>query len=147
MPAPAAYPVAALKYGLMGDHTAPEVRLSDSSALWQRDNLSIGGVRYGHGVSVPETSSVTIDLNRRCSTYDAMVGVDDMTMGYGAIRFSVFGDGALLWRSPVIRGGDAAVPVHVGITGRKTLRLVTESVDDFDATGFGDWAASRIGCG
>ncbi|MFJ6696971.1 sigma-70 family RNA polymerase sigma factor [Streptomyces sp. NPDC091272] len=147
---PEGYPVAELVYGPMGDHTEPEVRLGTSSALWQRSSMSIGGVRYGDGVSVPATSSVTIDLNRRCSAYDAKVGVDDLTMGSGAVRFSVYGDGALLWRSPVLKGGDAAVPVHVGITGRRTLRLVTQSVDgpgsESDAA-FADWAGSRIGCG
>ena len=143
---PASYPVADLAFGPMGDHTEPEVRVAESSALWQRSNMSIGGVPYGHGVSVTENSSVTIDLNRQCSTYDAMVGVDDMTMGSGAVRFSVYGDGALLWRSPVVRGGDAAVPVHVGITGRRTLRLVTESVEGADSVGFADWARSRIAC-
>ncbi|MFI5805808.1 sigma-70 family RNA polymerase sigma factor [Streptomyces sp. NPDC051561] len=147
---PAAYPVAELTYSPLGDHTSPEVRLADSSPLWQRSAMSIGGVGYGHGVSVPPDSSVTIDLNRKCTTYDAMAGVDDMTMGSGAVRFSVYGDGVRLWRSPVIRGGDAAVPVHVGIAGRKTLRLVTESVESGepgDAAGFADWARSRIGCG
>lgn len=147
---PRAYPVAELTYGPMGDHTEPEVRVGGSSGLWQRSHLSIGGVRYGHGVSVPATSSVTIDLNRRCSTYDAKVGVDDLTMGTGAVRFTVYGDGALLWRSRVLRGGDAAAPVHVGLAGRRTLRLVTESVDgpgsESDAA-FADWAGSRIGCG
>ncbi|MFF0745591.1 sigma-70 family RNA polymerase sigma factor [Streptomyces sp. NPDC004111] len=144
---PAAYQVAELTYGPMGDHTEPEVRVAESSALWQRSEMSIGGVRYKNGVSVPEDSSVTIDLNRQCSTYDALVGVDDMTMGNGAVRFSVYGDGELLWRSPVVRGGDKALPVHVGIAGRKTLRLVTESVESADGVGFADWARSRIACG
>ncbi|MFD3512457.1 sigma-70 family RNA polymerase sigma factor [Streptomyces sp. NPDC058657] len=144
---PKAYPVAELKYALMGDRTAPEVRVGGSSPLWQRSDMSIGGVRYAHGVSVTENSSVTIDLNRKCSTYDAMVGVDDMTMGLGAVRFSVYGDGALLWRSPVVRGGDRAVPVHVRIAGRKTLRLVTESAEPAHVPGVADWARSRIACG
>jgi hypothetical protein len=105
-------------------------------------------VAEGSGISVPATSSVVIDLNRRCSTYDARVGVDDMTMGSGAVRFSVYGDGVLLWRSPVMRGGDGAVGVHVGIRGRKVLRLVTESVGDgVSDAAFADWAGSRIGCG
>ncbi|MFJ2746326.1 sigma-70 family RNA polymerase sigma factor [Streptomyces sp. NPDC087440] len=145
---PQGYPVAELAYSPMGDHTEPEVRIGESSAVWQRSGMSIGGVPQGDGISVPATSSVVIDLNRTCSTYDARVGVDDMTMGSGAVRFSVYGDGVLLWRSPVLRGGDAAVPVHVGIAGRKTLRLVTESVGGgaSDAA-FADWAGSRIGCG
>ena len=88
--------------------------------------MSIAGTRYGHGVTVHASSSVTIDLNRRCAAYDALVGVDDLTLGLGAVRFSVYGDGVRLWRSAVMRGGDPAVPVHVDLAGRETIRLVVE---------------------
>ncbi|WP_345943868.1 NPCBM/NEW2 domain-containing protein, partial [Streptomyces sp. SID3212] len=82
-----------LKYGVLGDGTAPEVRLGGSGWLWQRSNVSIGGTRYAYGVTMQAGSSVTIDLNRSCVSYEAMVGVDDMTLGVGSVRFSVYGDG------------------------------------------------------
>ncbi|MEU7283599.1 sigma-70 family RNA polymerase sigma factor [Streptomyces sp. NPDC045431] len=148
-PAPAVYRVNALNYGLFGDHTRPEVRLHESSWLWQRWGMSIGGKRYGHGVTVHARSSVTIDLNRRCSTYDAFVGVDDMALGLGAARFSVYGDGGVrLWRSPVVRGGDAAVPARVTIAGHRTIRLVVEPHPGTPLAAVApvDWAESRISC-
>ena len=44
-----------------------------------------------------------------------------------AVRFSVSGDATRLWTSDVVRGGDPAVPVHVGLTGGySTLRLVVD---------------------
>ncbi|WP_351231228.1 NPCBM/NEW2 domain-containing protein [Streptomyces sp. NPDC002133] len=132
---------------MLGDHTRPEVRLGRSSWLWQRWGMSIDGTRYGHGISVHAKSTVTIDLNRECTSYDALVGVDDMTLGPGTVRFSVYADGARLWRSPVMRGGDAAVPVSVGISGRKTIRLVVEPHRPFDSVAVADWAQSRISCG
>lgn len=131
---------------MFGDHTGPEVRLGQSSWLWQRYGMSIGGKQYGHGVTVRARSSVVIDLNRRCSSYDALVGVDDMTLGVGAMRFSLYGDGTRLWRSPVVRGGDPAVPVHVSIAGRETVRLVVEPHGLFDSAALGDWAQSQISC-
>lgn len=147
-PAPAlrVYQVNRLEYGLLGDHTRPEVRLRGSSWLWQRSGMSIDGRRYGHGVTVHAKSSVTIDLNRQCASYDALVGVDDLTLGLGAMRFSVYGDGDRLWRSPVMRGGDAAVPVHVSLAGLKTIRLVVEPQKALDSAALGDWAQSRISC-
>ncbi|MER7108010.1 sigma-70 family RNA polymerase sigma factor [Streptomyces sp. NPDC000229] len=148
-PPPAVYQVNQLDYGLYGDHTAPEVRLGASSWMWQRWGMSIGGERYGHGVTVHARSSLTIDLNRRCSAYEAFAGVDDMALGLGAVRFSVYGDGTRLWRSPVLRGGDAAVPLRVGIAGRKTIRLVVEPdpATPLSAVAPADWAVSRISCG
>ncbi|MEU0273442.1 sigma-70 family RNA polymerase sigma factor [Streptomyces sp. NPDC006307] len=149
-PAPTTYQVNTLHYSLYGDHTRPEVRLLESSWLWQRWGMSIGGKRYGHGVTVHARSSVAIDLNRRCSTYDAFVGVDDMALGLGAARFSVYGDGGVrLWRSPVVRGGDAAVSARVPIAGHRTIRLVVEPDPGtpLGAVAPVDWAESRISCG
>ncbi|WP_326650913.1 sigma-70 family RNA polymerase sigma factor [Streptomyces sp. NBC_01750] len=145
-PPPRVYQVNQLEYGVFGDHAAPEVRLGESSWLWQRWGMSIGGTRYGHGVTVHAESSVTIDLNRRCSVYDAMVGIDDLTLGRGAVRFSVYGDGGRLWQSPVMRGGDAAVPVHVPITGQRTIRLVVHPHTPLDSVALGDWARAQISC-
>ncbi|KIF75741.1 hypothetical protein QR77_21335 [Streptomyces sp. 150FB] len=91
--------------------------------------------------------SVTIDLNRRCSSYRALAGVDDLTLGVGAARFSVYGDGGRLWRSPVLRGRGKAVPVQVGISGQKTIRLVVEAEKPLGGLALADWARSVISCG
>ncbi|WP_331445065.1 sigma-70 family RNA polymerase sigma factor [Streptomyces xanthochromogenes] len=145
-PAPAVFQVNRLDYGILGDGTKPEVRLGGSSWLWQRSGMSIGEHRYAHGVTVHGRSSVTIDLNRQCRTYDAYAGVDDLTMGLGAVRFSLYGDGARLWHSPLLRGGDPAVPVHADISGRRTIRLVVEPAGPFGGVALADWAQSQISC-
>ncbi|MGW7054402.1 sigma-70 family RNA polymerase sigma factor [Streptomyces sp. NPDC054887] len=146
-PAPVVYQVNSLKYGAFGDHTEPEVSVTESSWLWQRYGMSIGGVRYGNGVTTHARSSVTIDLNRACTTYEALVGIDDMAMGMGAARFSLYGDGALLWRSGLVRGNDAAVAVRAGISGRESIRLVVEPERPHESMVLADWAQSRISCG
>ncbi|MET7286932.1 sigma-70 family RNA polymerase sigma factor [Streptomyces sp. NPDC005573] len=147
-PAPAVYEVSELSYDIDGDGTRPEIRLRGSSWVWQRGHNTIGGTRYAPGVTVRGQSSVTIDLNRRCTAYDAMVGVDDLTLGLGNVSFSVYADGVRLWRSGVVRGGDAAVPVHVDLTGRSTVQLVVEPHSDLiDQGALADWAESRFTCG
>ncbi|GHC87897.1 hypothetical protein GCM10010349_74870 [Streptomyces flavofungini] len=145
-PAPRVFQWNQLEYGLNGDGTKPEMRLGESSWVWQRWGMSIADKRYGHGVTVHGRSSVTIDLNRTCSSYEALVGVDDMTMGLGKMRFSVYADGVRLWQSPLMKGGDAAVPVRVRLTGRKTIRLVVEPHTPFSSTALADWAQSRVSC-
>ncbi|MET9425336.1 sigma-70 family RNA polymerase sigma factor [Streptomyces sp. NPDC006540] len=147
-PAPEVYQVSRLNYGTFGDHTGPEVRLGESSWLWQRSGMSIGGTQYAHGATVHAKSSITIDLNRRCTTYEAFVGIDDLTrgLGLGAVRFSVYGDGTRLWSSPVVRSGEPAVPVHVPLTGRSTIRLVAAPETPRDQVALADWAESRITC-
>ncbi|MDT9693450.1 sigma-70 family RNA polymerase sigma factor [Streptomyces sp. P9(2023)] len=145
---PAVYQVNQLDYGVFGDGTKPEVRLGESSWMWQRQGLSIGGTRYGHGVSVHAPSSLVIDLNRQCTSYDALVGIDDLTapLGLGGVRFSVYGDGERLWRSKVVQAGDPAIPVHLGLAGRRTIRLVVEETSPWGRVAVADWAQSRISC-
>ncbi|MFB6840926.1 sigma-70 family RNA polymerase sigma factor [Streptomyces sp. NPDC056361] len=146
--APAVYRVDELQYGIFGDGTKPEVSLSDSSWMWQRRNLFIGGTPYAHGVSVHAPSSLLVTLNRQCTSYDAVVGIDDLSalLGVGGVRFSVYGDDERLWRSGVVRAGDPPLPVHVDIGGRSTIRLVVEEHTPFGRAAVADWADSRISC-
>ncbi|MFF8696863.1 sigma-70 family RNA polymerase sigma factor [Streptomyces sp. NPDC015144] len=146
-PEPTVYQVSELRYSLMGDHTEPEVVMGESSWLWQRSQVSIGGTPYAPGVTVGARSSVTIQLNRQCTRYEAMAGLDDLTLGLGSVRFSVLdGDGALLWQSPVVNGDEPAVPVSVDITGRERIRLVVEPARRGKPVALADWAVSRISC-
>ncbi|MEU6416915.1 sigma-70 family RNA polymerase sigma factor [Streptomyces spiralis] len=146
-PAPVVYQWNELDYDITGDGTGPEMRLAGSSWVWQRHSLSIAGKRYTHGVTVHGRSSVTIDLNRACSAYDALVGVDDLTAGLGKVTFSVYADGLRLWSSRTIAGGEPAVPVHVSLVGRSTVRLAVEPHRPFDTVTLADWAQSRFTCG
>ncbi|MFF7872028.1 sigma-70 family RNA polymerase sigma factor [Streptomyces qaidamensis] len=147
-PAPAVfYQWSELSYDINGDATKPEMRIGSSSWVWQRSGLSVGAQRYAHGVTVHGRSSVTIDLNRPCSSYNALVGVDDMTLRLGKVYFSVYADGVRLWRSPLVEGGDPAVPVQVNLAGRSTVRLVVEPRSALDNLMPVDWAESRFTCG
>lgn len=123
------------------------MRIGASSWVWQRHGLSSGDRRYTHGVTVHGRSSVTIDLNRSCSSYEAHVGVDDLTLKLGKVYFSVYADGVRLWRSGLVEGGDPAVPVQVNLTGRSTVRLVVEPHSALDNLVLADWAESKFTCG
>ncbi|MEV5484196.1 MULTISPECIES: sigma-70 family RNA polymerase sigma factor [Streptomyces] len=144
LPALTTYQLNELDHDFMGDGSKPEVR-TGSGWMWPRRAPAIGGTTYAHGVSVPALSSVTIDLNRPCTAYDAVVGVDDLSVGPGALRFSVYADGVRLWRSPTVRGTEAGVPVHLPLAGHRTLQLVTEPAGR-GAVALGDWAQSTISC-
>nr|WSX81964.1 sigma-70 family RNA polymerase sigma factor [Streptomyces sp. NBC_00899] len=154
-PAPVVYEVDSLGLSGTGDGTRPTIRpgFPAGSWWWNRWGLTVGGTSYSHGISVPAPSSVTIDLNRACVSYDASAGVDDVTRVLrSAVRFSVYGDSTRLWTSDVVRSGDPAVPVHVGLAGYKTVRLVVTPVPGqergagFGVAGLADWADAVISC-
>ncbi|MFJ9563693.1 sigma-70 family RNA polymerase sigma factor [Streptomyces fuscichromogenes] len=146
LPAPAVYQFSELRFDITGDGTRPEIRLGESSWVWQRYGVTIAGKEYPHGVTVHGRSAVTIDLNRQCTAYDATAGVDDMTLGLGRVTFAVYADGVRLWRSGAVTGGQTAVPVHVDLTGRRTVRLVVEPLTAFDTVALADWAESKFTC-
>ncbi|MFF7641456.1 sigma-70 family RNA polymerase sigma factor [Streptomyces canus] len=145
-PPPAVYQWSELAYDVSGDGSGPEMRIGESSWVWQRYGVSVADHQYAHGVTVHGRSSITIDLNRTCSAYDAMVGVDDMTLGLGKVYFSVYADGVRLWRSGLVKGGDPAVAVHVNLAGYRTVRLVVEPHSPFDDLTLADWAESKFRC-
>ncbi|MFJ4486441.1 sigma-70 family RNA polymerase sigma factor [Streptomyces longwoodensis] len=145
-PVPAVYRLDELAFDVTGDGTRPEIRLAGSSWVWQRSGLSIADRHYARGATVHGDSSVTVDLNRACASYDAVVGVDDLTLKLGHVYFSVYADGVRLWRSGRIKGGDPAVPVHVDLTGHRTVRLVVEPHSPFDTVALADWADSAFSC-
>ncbi|MBN0043074.1 sigma-70 family RNA polymerase sigma factor [Streptomyces actuosus] len=145
-PAPVVYRLSEVSYDVAGDGTAPEIDLAGSSWVWQRYGLSVAGRHYAHGVTVRGDSSVTVALNRSCSSYDAVVGVDDMMLRLGKVHFSVYADGVRLWRSGMLKGGEPAVPVHVGLAGRRTVRLVVEPHTPLDRPVLADWAESAFTC-
>ncbi|MFG2333678.1 sigma-70 family RNA polymerase sigma factor [Streptomyces sp. NPDC048604] len=147
-PAPSAYRISELEYGTFGDGTKPEVRLGESTWMWQRQGLYMGGTPYAHGVSVHSPSSLVIDLNRQCSSYDAVAGIDDLSadLGVGGVRFVVLADGNRVWRSKVVEAGDPPVPVHVPLTGVRTITLLVEPHTPFGRAAVADWANSRISC-
>ncbi|MEG8276093.1 sigma-70 family RNA polymerase sigma factor [Streptomyces sp. AHA2] len=146
LPAPTVYRWSDLSYDVAGDGTGPEMRTGASSWVWKRSGLSVDGRRYAHGVTVHGRSSVTVDLNRSCTSYDAKAGVDDLALKLGRVYFSVYADGVRLWRSGLVEGGDPAVPVHVDLTGRSTVRLVVEPRGVLDDVTLADWAESAFTC-
>ncbi|MFE2629302.1 NPCBM/NEW2 domain-containing protein, partial [Streptomyces sp. NPDC059374] len=87
-----------------------------------------------------------IPHTRRCTPYEARVGVDDSTLGLGRFTFSVRADGIRLWSSGTVKAGESAVPVQVDLTGRRTVQLVVEPHSTFDTLLPADWADSKFRC-
>lgn len=148
-PALVSYNVNSLGITGVGDNSGPTIRPSARSWWWDRWGLFIDGTRYAHGITVHAPSSVTIDLNRPCVSFDARVGVDDLTRLLRVrVRFAVYGDGgAVLWSSGVVGGGDPAVPVRVGISRYRTITLVvTPEQRGLGVADLADWADSVITC-
>ena len=80
----------------------------------------------------------------RARRFEAELGVDDSTGGRGSVQFRVLVDGREKFASPIVRGGDAPVPVSVDITDAEKLELVVDYADRADVLDHADWLNARM---
>ncbi|WP_368666552.1 NPCBM/NEW2 domain-containing protein [Kitasatospora sp. MBT63] len=111
-------------------------------AVWMR------GSAHQHALSVRVPSQVTIDLNRGCTAFDAVAGLDDLSVGAGSVEFRVEGaDGRALWQSGRVGPWDRPVAVHAALAGQTSIRLVvTPASGRWPLIDVADWADARFTC-
>lgn len=108
------------------------------------NSLTIAGKSYAHGLGTHAYSEMHIKLDGVGRRFSARAGLDDEVLGAGSIVFVVNVDDKEVWRSPVMRKGDAAVPVSVDLTGAKVLSLLVEDAGDGIDYDHADWADAVI---
>jgi alpha-galactosidase len=106
--------------------------------------LTLGGVAYPHGLGTHAVSRLLINLQGSATKFDAMAGVDDEKKGQGSVQFQVYVDGRKKLETPVLRGGDAPVPVSVDLTGAKRMTLVVTDAGDGNDSDHADWAGALL---
>ncbi len=58
--------------------------------------------------------------------------------------FRVLVDGQERFTSPIVRGGDAPLPVSVDVRGAKKLELLVDYADRADVLDHADWLDARL---
>jgi alpha-galactosidase len=106
--------------------------------------LSIHGEKFTHGVGTHATSEFRVQLDGNANRFNAHVGVDDSAGHQGSVEFIVTGDGKVLWRSGVLKGGAAAKPVDVNLAGVQMLVLRVTDGGDGESNDHADWADAKI---
>jgi hypothetical protein len=114
--------------------------------------IEIDDVVFAKGVGMHATGSLTAWLGATCSTFDAIVGIDDEVLetpgesGIGSVRFRVYGDDVLLAETTVLTNDDPAFPLQVDVTGVKRLRLVADEATNGKNYDHADWADAKVTC-
>jgi len=107
--------------------------------------LTIAGQHFEKGLGTHAPSILYIDLKGDAERFTAFVGVDDEESGFpGYVEFRLYGDGRLLWKSGVVNGGNAAVPVDISLRELSTLVLVVNNGGDSSDGAHADWADAQI---
>ena len=106
--------------------------------------LRLGGRVYARGLGVHARSALTYALAGSFHSFEATIGMDSEVGNGGSVIFRVFGDDRPLFQSPVLRGGDAPLPVSVDVSGVLLLRLEVDEADNSDVADHADWAEARL---
>ncbi len=109
--------------------------------------ITIAGQVYAKGLGTNSVSDVEVFLGGRCTRFTASAGVDDEEKGAGTVTFTVLADGKQLAATPVLKGGQAATPIDVDVTGAQALDLVVGDGGDGNGQDHGDWATPTLTCG
>jgi alpha-galactosidase len=110
--------------------------------------LKIGKKSFKYGLGSHANSDLLVKLPEEAKAFDAVVGIDNNpnTLGKrGSVVFSIEINGQEVFKSPVIKGSDEGVPVHVDIPkGVKSLNLKMDTTADGPAHDQGDWGDARV---
>jgi len=117
-------------------------------------NRAIGGApmrinerTFETGISAPANKPLYLELDGGEAELHTWVGVDDATLpDAGSIEFFVFGDERELWRSGVMRRGDAARELRLPLRGVRVLILWAAGVGDGHCRDL-DWAGTGLYAG
>ncbi|MGW4648550.1 NPCBM/NEW2 domain-containing protein [Kitasatospora sp. NPDC004289] len=107
--------------------------------------LKINGTTYPKGIGTHANSTITYNLNRGYTRFQADTGVDDEVSSYATLKFEVWGDGVKLYESPSVNTPTTpAQPVDVNVAGVNTLTLkVTDGGDGINSD-HADWAGAKF---
>lgn len=120
-----------------------------------RDRSAAGGrLRHGghlvvKGLGMHSASRVAYRLGGGYRRLDAELALDDGAGFGGSVVFRVFvADAADQWKrvyeSPVVRGGDAALPISVDVSHAQALALIVDFADRGDVLDRGAWLNARL---
>ena len=108
--------------------------------------ISIGGKTFEHGIGTHARSEMRILLDGKATRLTGQCGLDDASAKDPAasVEFEIVADGAVLWRSGVMKEGSAAAAFDVPLENAKDLRLKVGDAGDGMAADRADWADAVI---
>ena len=107
--------------------------------------LSIAGTKFERGVGTHADSLIRLELKGGAERFSAFVGVDDNARSEKAsLSFKVVADGKTVFKTGVMRRGQAAQKVELDVKGVRMLLLAVDSAADGVGFDHGDWAEAKL---
>ncbi|HTU03434.1 MAG TPA: NPCBM/NEW2 domain-containing protein, partial [Candidatus Sulfotelmatobacter sp.] len=109
--------------------------------------LAIAGQQFDRGLSTYGTSTLWLELDGRAERFQALVGVDDAAGDTKAgVVFTIYGDDRKLWESAVLKRGEPAQVVDLGLKDVRSLLLKVDRAGEGGRapSSRSDWADARF---
>lgn len=106
--------------------------------------LSIGGVKFSHGLGVHSRSVLTYNIGKQYRRLTGAIGIDDAVGRLGDVVFRVIADGREIFNSGNVKGGQPPRRISLDVTGVQTLVLEVDFGADMDVGDHANWANLRL---
>lgn len=107
--------------------------------------LRLGDQTYEHGIGVNAYSVIHVALPRPGKMLRATIGVDrNMDNTPASVRFRVESEGRVLFKTDVMRAGDAPVTIEVPLDGVSAFELIVDNGGDNRSFDQADWGDVRV---
>jgi hypothetical protein len=132
----------------MSNGWGPAERDRSNGELGDSDGgpIRLDGVTYARGIGVHADSQIFWPLNGQCTSFTAVIGVDDEVGSNGSVIFQVYVDGQMRYMSPTLTGSSPALPIQVDISGGSEIGLFVHYGWDDYGFDHADWANAQIQC-
>lgn len=107
--------------------------------------LSVCGVVYDRGVGTHSISRMLFELGGDAVSVSGSVGADDKNLFAGKHQYKIIGDRRELWKSGVMRKGDAPRSFDVDLSGVDKVLLLVEECGDGIMYDHADWLNVKFG--
>jgi hypothetical protein len=106
--------------------------------------LTVGGQPFASGIGTYPLSELTYPLDGQFAALRGQAAVDDSAPARGSVRFSVYADDRLVYRSPIVVHGDPPADLAAPLFGARTLRLVVDDAGDSPRGDYADWLSLAV---
>lgn len=108
--------------------------------------LKLNGTVYAKGLGAHANGSIRYYLGGYCTSFSAVVGIDDTQATRGSVKFSVVADGVTKVATPVLGALSEPLPLAVDVTGAQYVDLVADATADGNGNDHADWADAKFVC-
>jgi hypothetical protein len=101
------------------------------------------------GLGMHSTSRLAYRLDRAYERFEAELALDDRAGEGGSVVYRVYTmDDSNAWKSiyesPIVRGGDAPLPISVSLEGARGIALIADFSDRGDVQDYANWLDARL---